>query len=155
MAIIKSHVLALAISFGVLSVVTILVGQSSDNLTSPKPYVVIGEKHNGATIKILPSQTILIDLPSQPGTGYRWEVTRTEQSDWKVYRLDPKEVEALSNKGILEHKEHTGTPGSEEIQVFQVKPFSKKESQVTLQYVRPWARENPAQKFTLNIRLTE
>lgn len=155
MAISKSHLLTLVIFLSVLSVSTILTGQSSETVTSPKPYVVIGEKGNGTTVKISPAQTVLINLPSQPGTGYRWEVIRTDQSDWKLFRLDPKEVEELSNRGILDRKERGGMPGTVEMQVFQLKPLSKKELQVSLQYVRPWARENPAHKFTVNIRLTE
>ncbi len=120
-----------------------------------KPYVLLQEKDNGASIKITITQTILIEVSRQLGTGYSWRPTQLEESAWRVARLGPHELKLLSDQGILAPGEGDNLPGSAEPQVFRLQPLSKGTSRIEFIYARPWEREKPSKSFGVTVRVTE
>ncbi len=105
--------------------------------------LVITFNDNGKTIAVRRGQSIRLELPSQLGTGYRWEVMRG-----KAEPLEIREAGGSTSSGKR--------VGQQEMQVFQIEPPDTAESRIIkLQYVRPWDKKQAAKRFEVTLRLVE
>ena len=116
-------------------------------------YVILGKNANETKVYLLRSQTLLIILPAQFGTGYSWKVIHSGVPLGTVEKLDATETQKLTKEGILDVSDQKSLPGGSENQVFRLKPSADGESQIELQYVRRWDHEKPQGRFvvTLNV----
>lgn len=130
---------------------THLSAQGRDSHSSS--YVILSEDDNKSQVKLLLSQTLLIILPAQLGTGFSWHATRSDVSLGTLEKLDESEIQKLTRERILDLPSEKNLPGGTESQVFRLKPTSKGTSQVELRYIRFREPDKPDRKFvvTLNV----
>jgi predicted secreted protein len=116
-------------------------------------YVILSVSANETRVSLLLSQTLLIVLPAQMGTGYTWRAVQNADRFGTIEKLDSAEIQKLTKQGILEVASEKNLPGSSERQVFRLKPISNGTTQVELRYIRPWEPDKSERKFvvTLNI----
>jgi len=95
----------------------------------------------GQAINIGVDREFVIALGSNPTTGYGWQ----ESYDENMLRL----VEKTYKPG---EETEEGMVGAGGVEYFHFKTLGKGETEVTLDYKRPWEEEILAQKvFTVNI----
>ena len=116
-------------------------------------YVVVGEPQSGTTAKLELSQLLIVQLPSQPSTGYGWKVTRFDKSLCKVEELTPEQIKQLQDNGTLAKTTESSLLGAVEQQVFQLTPLKKGTTKIQLQYARSWESNPPAKQFSLTARI--
>jgi inhibitor of cysteine peptidase len=119
-----------------------------------RKYIVVHEKDNRAELRMRSSQTLIVDLVSQPGTGYTWKIFRFDETLWKSNRLDASDIKELVKGHVLRERVQSGLPGSEEEQVFQFVPKMQGSTEIEIRYVRPWEPAVPARAFKLRVELT-
>jgi len=106
------------------------------------------------TTKIEMSDTLLVQLISQPGTGYSWFVAGVDKAFFDYRQLSPVEYQELVGRGVLHPlSERNGPPGSEEAQVFEFNAHAKGRTKLSFDYARPWMRNSPEQRRFLNIQV--
>jgi len=100
------------------------------------------EADNGAQIELSPGQTLTITLPSNPTTGYSWQVTQID-------------LKTLKQQGEAEYRQ---SPGSKDLvgaggtETFHFEALQAGETTLQLAYHRPW--ENgvpPIQTFSVTV----
>ena len=116
-------------------------------------YVILGANDNKSKVKLLLSQTLLIVLPAQLGTGFSWRATRHEVHLGKVEKLDSLEIQKLTKEGILDVPSEKNSPGAAERQVFRLKPTSKGATRVELSYIRPWEPDKFEKNFVVTVNV--
>jgi predicted secreted protein len=116
-------------------------------------YVVVGEQQSGAVANLALSQLLIIQLPSQPSTGYGWKIAKSGDSRCKLEELTPDQVNQLQDKGTLSKTTDSGLLGAVQQQVFQLTPFKKGTTKIQLQYIRSWESNPPAKQFSLTVRI--
>jgi inhibitor of cysteine peptidase len=139
------------VSVVLLACISFLLPKASS--AAAENYVVVGEQQSGTLAKLTLSQVLIIQLPSQPSTGFGWTVTKFDQSACKVEELTPEQVKLLHDNGTLVKPKDTGLLGAVEHQVFQLTPLSKGTTKIQLWYARPWESRPPAKQFSLTVRI--
>jgi inhibitor of cysteine peptidase len=142
---------SMAASISVLACAAALFPAASP--ADAQKYVVVGEQQSGTVASIGISQLLIIQLPSQPSTGYKWQVAQFGKSLCKVEELSPDQVKQLEADGILPKTNGTGLMGAVEEQVFQLTPLSKGATRIQLNYVRPWQPSAVAKQFSLTVHI--
>jgi inhibitor of cysteine peptidase len=112
---------------GVLVLATLLLLQGCAGASS----VTLGEGDSGHTIKVNTDQHIVVQLPSNPTTGYEWSVTA---------------LGGLEQVGKATYKatEASGVVGSGGTQSFTFTGHKRGSGELTLEYRRPWEKGTPA-----------
>jgi inhibitor of cysteine peptidase len=93
--------------------------------------VTLGEGDAGHTIKVNADQHVVVQLPSNPTTGYEWSVA---------------DLGGLEQVGKATYKasETSGVVGSGGTQSFTFTGHKRGSGQLTLEYRRPWEKGTPA-----------
>ncbi|MFL1517092.1 peptidase inhibitor I42 [Pseudomonas prosekii] len=111
-----------------LMAVALLAGcasQTSQNVTVEKQSECPAKLHNG--------QNLIVMLPSNPTTGYRWSI---QDSAGGVLR-------ALSPE-VYSNPEDAGIVGSAGVSTWRFQSFASGTGRLRLTYSQPWAPEVPA-----------
>ena len=114
----------------VVSLGSIAINAAAD---APPP-ITVTEQDSGKTIEIAVGQKMLVQLPSNPTTGYRWSVLgnpaplKFVKSD---YATDPRAA---------------GRIGTEGVQTLRFTAKSSGKVELKLGYIRPWEKDVPAAK---------
>jgi len=107
----------------------------------PRP-IVVQQRQNGHVVQLQESQCLVIMLPSNPSTGYSWQlvaVNRTvlQQEGASTYVPNPNP------------RRWVGVGGDE---VFRFRVIGEGNSQLRMAYRRPWERSQPpAETFSLRV----
>jgi inhibitor of cysteine peptidase len=100
-----------------------------------KPTITLTEKDTGATLQMRVGQTLLIQLPANPTTGYTWTVNGSvaplTKSGKTNYAANSSAMGAGGTQSLTFYAENTGT------------------ATITLDYRRPWENDPPAKTFTV------
>lgn len=123
-----------------MAVVALVLGLAA---CTPARSITVDERADGQQIALTLRQTLSVVLPSNPSTGYSWEVAE----------LDP----TLLQQGASTFTPDANTPprvGSGGTETFRFKPLKPGELDLVLTYHRPWeAGVAPIQTFTLRLRI--
>jgi predicted secreted protein len=124
-----------------MSVLVVLL-VSAPGLTHPE-VMVLQKKDNGKDIRVKEGATIELSLEEQGGTGYLWDFNRLDENHFEVVKIE------------------TRPPAKEQARVggpvfktwwLQVKKAG--ESQLTLDYFRPWeGRAKAASHYQVKIHI--
>lgn len=101
-----------------------------------------GNANSTASIKLKEKFHVVLDV--KPSTGYVWQVIGLNNS--------------MLKKGVVQYRPKTDLLGGPEEQIIPFTALKKGQTQLELQYMRPWEGKPPSQKlqsFTLNINITE
>jgi inhibitor of cysteine peptidase len=108
-----------------LALLSACASQPKQNLTVEKQSECPAKLHNG--------QTLILTLPSNPTTGYRWAI---QDSAGGVLR-------ALSPE-VYSNPEDAGIVGSAGVSPWRFQAFATGTGRLRLTYSQPWAPEVPA-----------
>lgn len=99
--------------------------------TSPsKQHTVTLEEQSDCPARLQVGQTLILSLPSNPTTGYRWQVRQTAS---QVLRsLGPE---------VYSNPEDAGVVGSAGVSTWRFQAQSAGEDELVLVYQQPWAPE--------------
>ncbi len=98
----------------------------------------IGMKENEKIINLKVGQIFILELPSNPSTGYQWEVFEIDNTLLKP--IGKSEFTSSTKSQIV------GAPG---IEKFKFKAIKKGKTKLTLQYKRPWENKPPSSVFSV------
>ncbi len=98
----------------------------------PATLVLTGED-NGRRIELSPSQTVVVKLESQPGTGYAWRLSSQDQPKIDLLASGTQPIGAAK-------------PGASEVQYFELKPAAVGLTTVQFEYSRVWEKSKPPSK---------
>ncbi|MEB0044969.1 MULTISPECIES: protease inhibitor I42 family protein [unclassified Pseudomonas] len=110
--------------------------------TQPKQNVTV-EKQSECPAQLNSGQNLIVSLPSNPTTGYRWSI---QDSAGGVLR-------ALSPE-VYRNPEDSGIVGSAGISTWRFQAFAAGAGRLRLTYSQPWEPETPAvQTFDCAIKV--
>ena len=117
----------------------IVAQQSTPSATAasakaPASAVTVTEQDNGRGIELAQGGTLIVQLPSNPSTGYSWSV-QGDPSPLKLVKSD-----------YTEQSQSTQIVGAPGTQVLQLKAIGPGAATLTLEYRRPWERDVPPAK---------
>jgi predicted secreted protein len=115
----------------------VIYGQNLSAKTIPEQ-VVLTEEDNGSSVNVYKGQELIIELESNPSTGYRWEIREIDKS---IFRLS----------GIEFGKPETDLLGAPQKQVFRFEVIAKGETIIRLVYWRPWEKI-PIYPYSVNVK---
>ena len=100
--------------------------------------IVVGPAQNGATIHPAPGAVVVVRLPGNPTTGFRWTVARTPAS-LRLIRATyvPMAPKRLGSGGTFVFR-YAARPGSGVLRIL---------------YRRAWEGAAPAKTFTLHVNV--
>jgi inhibitor of cysteine peptidase len=131
----------IAVSGTLASVV--LVGTACGLIkASPKPPpepVTVSAAQTGTSVALAADQALLVRLPSNPTTGYRWIYVEPKDA---VFRVDgPSTYEAAQTGGNV--------AGAGGIEIWKLAPLKPGAQQLRFEYRRPWEQDiAPSQVVT-------
>ena len=99
--------------------------------------VLRGESDDGSTLSLSPGQVLLVRLPSNPTTGYRWKVVAIDEVVLK--QVGEAEFTPYQTGRIP----LAGAGGTE---LFRFRAVGPGKTTLRLEYVRPWEKGVPAVK---------
>ena len=98
---------------------------------------------SGGTASLIPYQPLVVRLPTNPSTGYKWSYTVAGD---QVLVLDTLTGEAPAPDGMA------GVPG---LEVWSFRAQGTGRAVLTYIYARPWEKNAlPAKIFTLNVEVS-
>jgi inhibitor of cysteine peptidase len=104
--------------------------------------VTVTDQDNGKGIELAQGGTLIVQLPSNPSTGYSWGV-KGDCSPLKLVKSDYKQQNQSSQK--------VGAPGT---QVLQMKAIGPGTATLNLEYRRPWEKDvPPAKVFSIKVTI--
>lgn len=116
---------------GILAAVVIVVAGCGLFKAAPKPPpppVTVSAAQSGASVELAPNQDLVVRLPSNPATGYRWIYIEPKDA---VLRVDgPSTFEATQTAG--------GAVGAGGTEIWKLAPFKPGQQQLRFEYRRPW-----------------
>ncbi len=111
-----------------------IISSCQSMITSPKR-IVVTERHNDSTISMKIGDTLVVRLDAKPGTGYGWQVVKTDS-------------------GILRSTGGTTFEGGTEQQLLHFVAVAKGASDLLLHYIRPWEKEvAPEKVFRIEVQI--
>ncbi|MDG9884993.1 protease inhibitor I42 family protein [Pseudomonas sp. GD04058] len=123
-----------------LSGLTLLAACSHDT-TRTEPVVV--EKQSQCPIDLSIGQALTLTLPSNPSTGYRWQVQDAASS--VLGALGPE---------VYRSNDNTGMVGSDGQSTWRFRAKGAGEGHLVLVYQQPWApEESPVQRFDCTVKV--
>jgi inhibitor of cysteine peptidase len=118
---------------GALAMVVVTVAACTLFQGSPKPPpepVTVSADQSGASVALASGQDLVVRLPSNPTTGYRWIYVEPKDA---VLRVDgPSSYEAQSAGGAA------GAGGTE---IWKLAPLKPGQQQLRFEYRRPWEQD--------------
>ncbi len=118
---------------GALAAVVVTVAACSMFQGSPKPPpepVTVSADQSGTSVALASGQDLVVRLPSNPTTGYRWIYVEPKDA---VLRVDgPSSYEAQSAGGAA------GAGGTE---IWKLAPLKPGQQQLRFEYRRPWEQD--------------
>lgn len=102
--------------------------------------VVINEQHQDQLVEITPADTLVVELPNQPGTGYYWTWVQADAVGEKIRLLGE---EAMASDHL---------PGGEARQQFQFEPQGPGSVTLTFHLERSW-EETVLRKYQVRLRI--
>ena len=118
---------------GALAAVVMTVTACSMFKSAPKPPpapVTVSAEQSGTSVALTSGQDLVVRLPSNPSTGYRWIYVEPKDA---VLRVDgPSSFETQSAGGAA------GAGGTE---VWKLAPFKPGQQQLRFEYRRPWEQD--------------
>ncbi|ESL09114.1 cysteine peptidase inhibitor [Trypanosoma rangeli SC58] len=100
---------------------------------------------NGKTVTVTVGETVEIELPSNPTTGFSWMFENRKKDDPENKAL------TVTNSYVAPDAKLMGAGGKE---LFRVAPTSPGLHEVTLVYMRPWIGPRPdSERFTVRIKV--
>jgi inhibitor of cysteine peptidase len=117
---------------GSLAAVIVSVAACSMFKSAPKPPpapVTVSADQSGTSVALASGQDLVVRLPSNPSTGYRWIYVEPKDA---VLRVDgPSSFEAQS----------AGTAGAGGTEIWKLAPFKPGQQQLRFEYRRPWEQD--------------
>ena len=117
---------------GALAAVIVSVAACSMFKSAPKPPpapVTVSADQSGTSVALASGQDLVVRLPSNPSTGYRWIYVEPKDA---VLRVDgPSSFEAQS----------AGTAGAGGTEIWKLAPFKPGQQQLRFEYRRPWEQD--------------
>ena len=118
---------------GALATVVVTVSACTLFQGSPKPPpepVTVSAAQSGTSVALASGQDLVVRLPSNPTTGYRWIYVEPKDA---VLRVDgPSSYEAQSAGGAA------GAGGTE---IWKLAPLKPGQQQLRFEYRRPWEQD--------------
>ena len=97
----------------------------------PPPPVTVSTAQSGTSVELAPGQTVIVRLPSNPTTGYRWVYVEPKDA---VLRVDgPSTYESSQAAG--------GPAGAGGIEIWKLAAFKAGQQQLRFEYRRPWEQD--------------
>jgi predicted secreted protein len=124
------------------------ISRKSDLITL---YEVAGE----ARTSLLLSQTLLIVVPVQWGTGYSWKIVRDGAPLGTLEKLESPEIQRLTEQKILQVPAEKNWPGGAANQVFRLRPTKVGESRIELQLTRHSEPNKPDKKLIVTVNVLD
>jgi inhibitor of cysteine peptidase len=110
-----------------------------------KTAMVYGENQNGQTIRLVPGETVKLQLDSNPSTGYQWTIFgHPDQSMVAVQENDFQSASA-QKKAVV---------GAGGVQSWTIKALKAGKTELTLWYCRPWESKIAERQCHLTIEVT-
>ncbi len=130
---------------GALAVVVVIVAACGLFKAAPKPPpapVTVSAAQSGTSVALATGQDLVVRLPSNPTTGYRWIYVEPKDA---VLRVDgPSTFEAPQSPG--------GSAGAGGTEIWKLAPFKPGQQQLRFEYRRPWEQGvAPAQTATYSV----
>jgi predicted secreted protein len=123
-----------------ISVLLILLGAGT--LPAASEVTALQAKDSGQEIKIKAGALIELSLKEQAGTGYQWEFHRLDEKHFKLVKTETRP---------LNEKHRVGGPVLKTWRLIATTPG---ESQLSLDYFRPWEGRGQAVKhFQVKVRI--
>jgi len=117
---------------GALAAVVVVTACSMSK-SAPKPPpapVTVSAEQSGTSVALTSGQDLVVRLPSNPSTGYRWIYVEPKEA---VLRVDgPSSFETQSAGGAV------GAAGTE---VWKLAPLKPGQQQLRFEYRRPWEQD--------------
>jgi inhibitor of cysteine peptidase len=104
--------------------------------------ITAGIDQSGQSIRMQTGQTLVVSLPSNPSTGYHWEVETIDSAVLK--QVGEAEYQSLAAGA-------TPRPGQGGIEIFHFEPVGQGETPLRLVYRRSFEDAEPAQIFFLQV----
>jgi inhibitor of cysteine peptidase len=96
----------------------------------PEP-VTVSATQSGTPVELASGQALLVRLPSNPTTGYRWVYVEPKDA---VLRVDgPSTYEAAQSSG--------NTAGAGGTEIWKLAPLKAGQQQLRFEYRRPWEQD--------------
>jgi inhibitor of cysteine peptidase len=96
-------------------------------------------RENGATVKVSPADRIVVHLPENATTGYRWSLSPL-----------PGGIEMESDDVLLAERPAAGA-GALRVMVFRGRRPGR--AKIVLLLARPWERQSPVDRFFVNVSI--
>ena len=117
---------------GALATVVVTVAACTLFQGSPKPPpepVTVSADQSGTSVALASGQDLVVRLPSNPTTGYRWIYVEPKDA---VLRVDgPSSYEAQS----------AGAAGAGGTEIWKLAPLKPGQQQLRFEYRRPWEQD--------------
>ena len=108
--------------------------------TTQEGPIELGPGDTGRTLQVAPGTELLIELPSNPSTGYEW-----------TYTIEGDALTVLEDEFIQGTPAEPGTPGTRRLRV-----EVNGDGRIAMDYRRPWETERePEREFNVSVVLTE
>ena len=132
--------------FLIISLLTSLtiIFQVSNAANPPmsKSEITVNDANNNSQIIIQKGNMMIVELLTNPGTGYSWQIIKN----------DPDKLKPLGDS-VLKPLE-TEVPGASENQVFRFLAQNSGLAVLELHYLRPWERNIPPLKtYQINVQI--
>lgn len=97
----------------------------------PPPPVTVSTAQSGTSVELAPGQAVIVRLPSNPTTGYRWVYVEPKDA---VLRVDgPSTYEPAQAAG--------GPPGAGGTEIWKLAALKAGQQQLRFEYRRPWEQD--------------
>lgn len=106
---------------------------------SASSLLIVTEKENGKSLQLTVGQMVVIQLPSNPTTGYQWVLP------WDTGPLVGGRQKYTRNEGHM--------PGAGGTETFKFYAKDTGTVTLTLDYRRPWENDPPARTFTVTVNV--
>lgn len=104
--------------------------------------VVLGSADNGRTVRVAPAKTIVVTLPSNASTGFRWQL---------VGPLDTTVLRLIKHAYVAPASSLVGAGGTE---VWRFRTVRAGWFRLRLAYAQPWAPKKVARRFAVDFRVS-
>lgn len=97
----------------------------------PPPPVTVSTAQSGTSVELAPGQAMIVHLPSNPTTGYRWVYVEPKDA---VLRVDgPSTYEPSQSAG--------GAAGAGGTEIWKLAALKAGQQQLRFEYRRPWEQD--------------
>jgi inhibitor of cysteine peptidase len=127
---------------GALALMVVIVAACGTSTSAPKPPpepVTVSAAESGTSVALTPGQDLVVRLPSNPTTGFRWIYVEPKDA---VLRVDgPSTFEGGQSPG--------GAVGAGGTEIWKLASLKPGQQQLRFEYRRPWEQDiAPAQIAT-------